>query len=238
MMSDNPLLSVQGLTVSYGDFTALRDISFELMPGTSLAVLGVNGAGKTSLARAVSGLVRARSGTVTFANTDVSRMYAHDIRRLGLAHVPEGRGIFPTLSVQENLRMSVRRIASPSERREAIQRGYELFPVLKDRRRQAAGTLSGGEQQMLSLAGALASNPSLLIADELSLGLAPKMLQAVLDTLREAQRLGITMILIEQFVQRAIEFADHVLILRNGTASWFGESSQAGENVLAAYLGA
>jgi branched-chain amino acid transport system ATP-binding protein len=230
------LLEVEDLRVAYGDAQALFGIDLEIAPGESVAVLGPNGAGKTTLAGALSGLVRPISGTVRFDGAEVSGWPAHRIGRLGLAHIPEGRGIFPALSVTDNLRMRLRRIGSPSERDAAVNRALEAFPVLGERRRQLAGTLSGGEQQMLSLAPVMAAPPRLLIADELSLGLAPMIVQSIFATLEQARSQGVTVLLVEQFVHRALAFADRAVILRRGRIIWQGKSAEAGPEVLARYI--
>jgi branched-chain amino acid transport system ATP-binding protein len=200
-------------------------------------VLGPNGAGKSTLARTVSGLVPATSGRVHFAGDDITGWPAHRIRRAGLTHIPEGRGIFPGLSVIDNLRVAVRQVGK-SERGSAMQRAFDLFPILAERQQQRAASLSGGEQQMLSLARALALTPRLIIADEMSLGLAPKMVDLVFESLASARREGVTIVLTEQFVHRALGFADHCLILHKGTVVWAGPSADAREDILDRYLGA
>ena len=201
-----------------------------------LAVLGANGAGKSTLARAVSGLVRPSAGRVRFDGHDITGMPAHRIRKLGLTYIPEGRGIFPGLSVLDNLRMAVaqeRRRTGPR----AIDRAIERFPVLGNRRSQRAGSLSGGEQQMLALARALAVSPKLVIADEMSLGLAPLVAESVFEGLEEARRSGITVVLSEQFVHRALAMADSCVILTRGQVGWSGPASEAGQEVIDRYLG-
>jgi branched-chain amino acid transport system ATP-binding protein len=232
----SPLLETGQLRVSYGAAQALFGVDVRIAEGEVVAVLGPNGAGKSTLAGALSGLVRPVSGTVRFAGEDVTDWPAHRIGRLGLAHIPEGRGIFPNLSVAENLRMRLRRVGRPRERAEAVERAYESFPVLGGRRRQLAGTLSGGEQQMLALAPVLAAPPRLLIADELSLGLAPRVVQSIFSSLTRAREQGVTIVLVEQFVHRALAFADRAVILRRGRVIWEGPAGDAGPEVLARYL--
>src|SRR5215467_10007258 len=205
-MTDS-LLSVQGLNVRYASVQALFDVSIEVPEGSVVAVLGANGAGKSTLARAVSGLVPAFEGKVIFGGEDITSASPHEIRRAGLVHIPEGRGIFPGLSVSENLRMAVRRVGSAAERRSAVDRAYEMFPRLAERRSQRAGTLSGGEQQMLALARALAVPPKLIIADEMSLGLAPLVVDFVFESITAAAETGVTIVLIEQFIHRALALA-------------------------------
>ena len=235
-MSGSGDLVVEDLHVQYGPAKALFGISLEVTTGSVLAVLGPNGAGKSTLARAVSGLVPVTSGSVTFAGTDITRRPAHRIRRAGLTYLPEGRGIFPGLSVMENLRMATRQL-NRGDRAAATELAIELFPILGDRRRQRAGTLSGGEQQMLALARALAVDPTLIIADELSLGLAPIVADHVFEGLEHAREIGITVILIEQFIHRALELADRCAILSRGKVSWTGPSNDASDEVLKRYLG-
>ena len=231
-----PLLQVRDLDVRYGSSQALFGVSIDVAPGGVVAVLGVNGAGKSTLARAISGLVAPTAGRVTFEGKDITGLPAHRIRRLGLTYIPEGRGIFPGLSVIENLRMAVAQ-ERRSDRAAAIERAIERFPVLGKRSSQRAGSLSGGEQQMLALARALAVSPKLIIADEMSLGLAPLMAESVFEGLEEARRSGITIVLIEQFVHRALSMADSCVILTRGRVGWSGPASEAGQEVIDRYLG-
>ena len=177
-----PILEVRDLDVRYGTSQALFGVSLAVEPGTVVAVLGANGAGKSTLARAISGLVPPSAGRVTFDGRDITRHPAHRIRRMGLTYIPEGRGIFPRLSVVDNLRMAVAQ-ERRADRPEAIARAVERFPVLGQRSNQLAGSLSGGEQQMLALARALAVSPKLVIADEMSLGLAPLVAESVFEGL-------------------------------------------------------
>ena len=235
-MSD-PLLSVTDLSVKYASVQALFGVSLEVPEGSVTAVLGANGAGKSTLARAVSGLVPAVGGRIEFAGEDTTRWPAHRIRRAGLVHIPEGRGVFPGLTVQENLRMAVRRVGTAEQRQGAIARAFELFPVLGDRRSQRAGSLSGGEQQMLALARALAVPPRLIVADEMSLGLAPLVVDLVFENLERAASSGVTVVLIEQFIHRALALATNCVILRQGEVVWTGAAQGARQEVLDRYLG-
>jgi branched-chain amino acid transport system ATP-binding protein len=212
-------------------------VSLNVPPGSVVAVLGANGAGKSTLARTVSGLVPSFAGKVTFDGQDITKWHPHKIRRAGLVHIPEGRGIFPGLSVQENIRMAVRRVGSTDQRRSAAAHAYELFPALSNRRTQRAGTLSGGEQQMLALARALAVPPRLIIADEMSLGLAPLIVDFVFENIERASQTGVTIVLIEQFIHRALSLASECVILRQGTVAWTGPADQARQEVLDRYLG-
>jgi branched-chain amino acid transport system ATP-binding protein len=232
----DPILQVENLDVSYGSSKALFGVSLEVQPGTVLAVLGANGAGKSTLARAVSGLVRPSGGRVRFQGKDVTGMPAHRIRKLGLTYIPEGRGIFPGLSVIDNLRMAVAQ-ERRQDRPHAIERAIGHFPVLGQRSGQRAGSLSGGEQQMLAMARALAVSPKLVIADEMSLGLAPMVAESVFEGLEEARRSGITVVLSEQFVHRALAMADSCMILTRGHVGWSGHATEAGAEVINRYLG-
>jgi branched-chain amino acid transport system ATP-binding protein len=231
------LLSVQNLSVRYASVQALFDVSIDVPEGSVVAVLGANGAGKSTLARTASGLVPAFAGTVTFGGRDITKWHPHRIRREGLVHIPEGRGIFPGLSVQENLRMAVRRVGSSDQRKSAMTNAYGMFPVLADRRGQRAGTLSGGEQQMLALARALAVPPRVIIADEMSLGLAPLVVDFVFESIERASKTGVTIVLIEQFIHRALSLASECVILRQGSVAWTGPADQARQEVLDRYLG-
>jgi branched-chain amino acid transport system ATP-binding protein len=235
-MSD-ALLSVDNLAVRYGSVQALFDVSIAVPAGSVVAVLGANGAGKSTLARAASGLVPSFGGRITFDGQDITKAKPHEIRRAGLVHIPEGRGIFPGLSVQENLRMGVRRVGTPDERRNAVANAYEMFPRLADRRTQRAGTLSGGEQQMLALARALAVPPKLIIADEMSLGLAPLVVDFVFESIERAANDGVTIVLIEQFIHRALGLASQCVILKQGAVAWTGPADNARQEVLDRYLG-
>jgi branched-chain amino acid transport system ATP-binding protein len=231
------LLELVEVRASYGTATALFDVSLALPTGASLALLGPNGAGKSTIARCISGLVGIDGGSIELGGTTISGKRAHHIRRLGVSYVPEGRGIFPGLTVAENLKMAVRWLDGRRTKAEAVERACELFPVLGQRSRQAAGNLSGGEQQMLSVAGGLAVSPRLLILDELSLGLAPMVVDALFEGLGTAVKGGTTVLLIEQYIHRALEFCDECAILRKGSIQWSGPSSEAGDEVLRRYLG-
>jgi branched-chain amino acid transport system ATP-binding protein len=230
-------LVVDRLNVGYGPHQALFDVTLTVGAGRALAVLGANGAGKSTLGRAVSGLVPVQRGRVQFEGTDITGWAPHRVRRAGLTYIPEGRGIFPGLSVIDNLRMSVRQVGGRTQRQEAIDRAIDLFPVLGERQQQRAGSLSGGEQQMLALARALAVSPGLIVADEMSLGLAPLLVNVVFESLAKAREQGITIILIEQFIYRALEFADDAVILSRGVVGWSGPVSEAGSEVISRYLG-
>ncbi len=230
-------LSVHGLEVRYGEALAVAGVDLEVAAGTAVAVLGANGAGKSSLAAAIVGAVPVARGRVHIDGTDVTAWAAHRVARLGIAFVPEGRGIFPHLSVADNLRALLRAAVEPAERADALGRALSTFPVLRDRARQLAGTLSGGEQQMLALARVLAAPPRLLVADEMSLGLAPKLVDLVFESLARAKAQGVTILLVEQYVDRALELADTAVVLRQGRVDWHGPSTEAREHAVSGYLG-
>jgi branched-chain amino acid transport system ATP-binding protein len=232
-----PLLRVADVEVAYGEARALFGVSFEVREGSVTTVLGANGAGKSSLAAAVAGVVRPSAGRIEFDGQDITGRSASSICKLGLAFVPESRNLFPHLTVKDNLWGQLRFSLPRAQRKDAYDRALALFPVLAERRRQAAGTLSGGEQQMLSLARVLAAAPKLLIADEMSLGLAPKMVDLVFESLATARDEGVTVLLIEQFVERALAFADEAVVLRHGLVGWQGPAADAGDELLAEYLG-
>jgi branched-chain amino acid transport system ATP-binding protein len=235
--SAEPLLAIENLTVRYGLATAVRDLNLSVQQGQALALLGVNGSGKSTVARAISGLVPAAAGRISFDGHDITGWPAHKIRRAGLIYLPEGRGIFPDLTVVENLRLLAGVNKSRSERAATVDRAMELFPALKLRAKNHAAMLSGGEQQMLSLARALTTSPKLIVADELSLGLAPKMVDTVFESLELLKGTGATIILIEQYAARALKFAEECALLQRGRLSWHGESRAATNEVIAGYLG-
>ncbi len=231
-----PLLKVSNLNVHYGPAQALSSISFELGATKSVAVLGSNGSGKSTLARVLSGLVMPTSGTIEVEGRNLTNKQGHVWRRAGIVHLPEGRGVFRGLSVIDNLRMGLA-AEKDIDKSAAIDHAVELFPVLGQRRRQLAGTLSGGEQQMLSLARALMVQPKIVVADEMSLGLAPQLVDVVFDGLRRALDSGVSIIMIEQFAARALDFADDALILKRGSLAWSGPASRVGDELVRSYLG-
>jgi branched-chain amino acid transport system ATP-binding protein len=235
-VSARPLLEVTDLQVSYGPAGALFGVDLSVGPGETVAVLGPNGAGKSTLGRSICGLVPSTGGSLRFDETDITGSPAHRVRALGLVYIPEERGIFPGLSVSDNLRMAVG--GQPrSSRSAAIDRAMEQFPVLGARGNQRAGSLSGGEQQMLALARVLAVDPRLIIADELSLGLAPLIVESVFENLKMVKDQGTAIVLIEQFVHRALELADTCVILNRGKVRWTGNAKGAGPEILDRYLG-
>jgi branched-chain amino acid transport system ATP-binding protein len=226
-----PVLILENVNASYGPYRALFDVSFKVPAGGVLALVGSNGAGKSTVARTVTGLVTASSGRIVFADTDITKMPAYKIARLGMAHVVEGRGVFASLTVEENLTLAFRQRAGRKLLAGNLDRAYAAFPILGERRRQRAGTLSGGQQRLLSLAKVLVVPPHILIADELSLGLAPVVVDAVYDGLKEINRNGTALVVVEQQVSRALELADCAVVLDRGCVAYQGEPSGAGKAV-------
>jgi branched-chain amino acid transport system ATP-binding protein len=208
------MLQVRGLKVSYGDLPALWDVAFEVRAGELVAMIGPNGAGKTTTLKAVLGLVRCQAGEITFQERLIHHQPPHRRVRLGLALVPEGRHVFPYMTVQENLELGASR--ARGEGVQALERSYALFPILAERRQQLAGTLSGGQQQMLAIGRALMSSPRLLMLDEPSLGLAPLVVDHLYEKIHELKAVGLTILLVEQQVYGALELADRAYVLETG----------------------
>lgn len=232
-----PLLRLRNVEARYGRFLALSNISL-IVPETSVvALLGPNGAGKTTMLRTISGMLPPAAGEVIFDAHRIDALPDHRIARLGLAHIPEGRGIFPGLSVRENLLMAGYGASDGAASR--VGRAFELFPVLQQRMSQTAGTLSGGEQQMLSLARAVITNPRLLMIDELSLGLAPRLVSQLFDNVQAIRDSGTTILLVEQYVRHALRLADIVVILHKGRIRFIGEPGELehDERLVESYLG-
>ncbi len=233
------LLQVRGLQASYGDLQVLRDIEFSIEQGGVTTLLGANGAGKTTTLRALCGMVR-RRGEIRFEDREIGRMSTEDIVRLGIAHVPEGRGTFGSMTTEENLHLGAMTRASNSDIGADVERCYHYFPILKQRRTQQAGTLSGGEQQMLAIARALMLRPKLMLLDEPSFGLAPMIVRQIFDILAELKRnSGVSMLIVEQNASLALELADHAYLIETGRIVMSGEARAiaADESVRAAYLG-
>jgi branched-chain amino acid transport system ATP-binding protein len=224
-----PTLDVRDIEVQYGPFRAIFGVSFSIGRGTTVALLGPNGAGKSTIARTISGLVRPSKGSIIFDSTDISRTSAWKIARLGITQVPEGRGIFSSLSVSENLQLALRCQSSKSQVASLLNQAYETFPRLGERALQLAGTLSGGEQRILALARVLLIPPKLLIVDEMSLGLAPVIVDEVFAGLSAIKELGTSILLIEQHVNRALEFADQAVVLSKGEVILAGPVSELGD---------
>jgi branched-chain amino acid transport system ATP-binding protein len=224
-----PLLELQDVDAAYGPFRAIFGVSFALYPGRVLALLGSNGAGKTTIARVCSGLLAPTAGKVRFDGEIVSGLRPYRYARLGIVHAPEGRSVFASLTVQENLELTFQRTRGRAEVGAALEQAYTLFPRLGERRRQTAGTLSGGEQRMLSLARVLVEQPRLLIADELSLGLAPIVVDEVYRTLERIRDAGTTLLLVEQHVHHALAVADDAIVLVKGEVAYSGPVSELGD---------
>ena len=234
------LLEVHDLYVAYGKIEVLHGLDIEVKEGEIVALLGSNGAGKTTSLRTISGLVRARRGRVLFAGGDITRLGAHQIVARGIGHVPEGRRIFGPLSVEENLRLGgylMRR--DPAEIAARLRASYEEFPRLAERRQQLAGTLSGGEQQMLAIARALMVKPRLVVLDEPSMGLAPKLVRAIFAIIGRIRAQGTSVLLVEQNVRQALRIAHRAYVLESGRVVLAGTAAQIADNpqVRAAYLG-
>ncbi len=234
-VSPEPALELEGLTVSYGGLRALSGVSLVVPAGAVVALLGPNGAGKSTTLRAVSGLVRSEAGQIRVGGIRVDRRPPHAVARLGVVHVPEGRGVFPSLTVAENLEMVRTAVAGGVD---PVGGAVELFPVLGSRLRQTAGSLSGGEQQMLALARALLCRPRLLLVDEISMGLAPLVVDRLFEALRDRAAAGTPILLVEQYVEAALELADFVYVLDKGRVVDVGEPADIRRGgLLGAYLG-
>jgi branched-chain amino acid transport system ATP-binding protein len=229
------LLEVKNLEVHYGGIRAVKGIDLEVAEGELVCLIGANGAGKTSTLKAICALLPGRSGTVRYAGEDVSRAQVHQLPRKGLVMVPEGRGIFPQLTVEENLRMGAYARGGVGE----AEKQYATFPRLKERRTQVAGTLSGGEQQMLAIARALMSEPKLLLLDEPSMGLAPMMVARIFEVIAEIGKRGVTILLVEQNALLALELANRGYVMESGEISLSGPAADLLNNprVREAYLG-
>ncbi len=240
-MADNKvMLSVKDLEVYYGSIHAIKKVSFEVREGEIVTLIGANGAGKTTTLHAISGLVKAKSGELDFCGSNLRSMEAHRIIRLGLAQVPEGRRIFASMTVQENLEMGAYIRRDSANIQKDFDRIFERLPRLKERRRQIAGTLSGGEQQMLAIGRALMSNPKMLLLDEPSMGLSPLLVNEIFSIIRDVNQSGMTVLLVEQNAKQALEIANRAYVLETGTISMSGTASDlaADPKVRAAYLGA
>ncbi len=239
MSTTPPLLAVHGLSAAYGRVTALWDVSFEVPERQIVTLLGSNGAGKTTALRALSGLLPPHAGLVELEGRDITRLSSDQIVDLGIVHVQEGRHLWPRMTVEENLELGAYLPRARVKRRDNLERVYTLFPRLKERRRQQAGTLSGGEGQMCALARGLMAMPRLLMLDEPSLGLAPRLVAEVFETIRALRADGITVLLVEQNVSQALSLADGGYVLETGRTVLHGPSEQllADPHVRTAYLG-
>ncbi len=232
------ILQVDSINVYYGAIHAIRDVSFKVDEGEIVTLIGANGAGKSTTLQTVSGILHSRTGSIDFCGENIAKVPAHKIVEKGLAHVPEGRRIFQQMTVQENLEMGAF-TAEPSTIPGNLEMIFEQFPRLKERRKQIAGTLSGGEQQMLAMGRALMSNPKLLMLDEPSMGLAPILVEQIFEIIQRLNEAGTTILLVEQNAQMALSVAHHAYVLETGsvTLSGTGDELAASEQVKKAYLG-
>lgn len=238
-MADSPLLDVQGLRVAYGDVQALWNVSLTIGPGEIVALVGANGAGKTTTLRAISGIVRVIGGSICFGGDELSHLSSHEIVELGVVHVPEGRQLWPGMSVEETLRLGAYATRARSHSEETMAEVFGLFPRLLERRKQHADTLSGGEQQMCAIARGLMARPKLLMLDEPSLGLSPMMLAEVFQTVKRIAAEGVTVLLVEQNVEQALALANRGYVLDTGSVvlSGSGRDLLANDAVRKTYLG-
>jgi branched-chain amino acid transport system ATP-binding protein len=233
------VLELSGVTAGYGAFTALWDVSLRVATGEAVAVVGPNGAGKTTLLRAISGLIAPRGGRVIFEGTELAGRPPYEVVAHGIAHVPEGRRLFPQLTVAENLKMGAYLPTARAHFRESLARVYALFPVLAERQAQRAGSLSGGEQQMLAVGRALMSRPKLILFDEPSMGLAPVMVLRLFDLIRRVREEGYTILVVEQNVRQVLKLVDRAYLLEVGRIKIEGRAADLAEQdfVRQAYVG-
>jgi branched-chain amino acid transport system ATP-binding protein len=237
------MLSIQNLHAAYGKVEVLHGISLDVPKGKLVTLIGSNGAGKTTTMRAISGMIKPKGGSVTLAGQDITGMESHQIARAGLAHSPEGRRVFSTMSVTDNLLLGafprLTRARPKGDVKHDLDKALDLFPRLKERRHQLAGTLSGGEQQMLAMARAVMLNPEVILLDEPSMGLAPILVEEVFRIITRLKAEGVTMLLVEQFAAAALNVADYGYVLENGSISVHGpaHSLKTDPKVIAAYLG-
>jgi len=233
------VLTVKDLFVNYGAIEALRGVSLEVPDRQVVALIGANGAGKTTTLRAISRMLRPVSGSVRFQGEEITRLQSHEIVARGMAHAPEGRGIFPNLTVRENLDLGAFLRTDAAGIAEDLEKSFSLFPILKERMHQVGGTLSGGEQQMLAVARALMSRPKLLLLDEPSLGLAPQVVERIFQVLRDVSQSGVALLLVEQNAHKALQIANHAYVLETGEVVMQGTGQEllASPEVRKAYLG-
>lgn len=233
------LLSVENLSINYGAIEAVKDVSFRVEEGEVVTLIGANGAGKTSILRTISGLVRPKSGRISFLGEDIHKSQARKIVAKGLSQVPEGRHVFAGLTVMENLEMGAFLKKDKADNQKTLKMIFDRFPRLEERKHQDAATLSGGEQQMLAMGRALMSKPKLLLLDEPSMGLAPIFIQEIFDIIQDIQKQGMTVLLIEQNANKALSIADRAYVLETGKVVLSGKGSEllASDQVKKAYLG-
>ena len=232
------MLKVENINVHYGVINAIKNVSFEVNKGEIVALIGANGAGKTSIMHAISGLIKTSSGSISFLDEDITKLPAHKVISLGLAQVPEGRRIFAQLTVQENLEMGAY-LRTDNKVEEDLAKIYQSFPRLRERKRQLAGTLSGGEQQMLAMGRALMSKPKLLLLDEPSMGLSPILVNEIFKIIQEINEEGVTVLLVEQNANKALSIANRAYVLETGHITVSGDAKDVASNpkVREAYLG-
>ena len=233
------MLEVKNLSVSYGAIEAVKDISFTVNAGEIVSLIGANGAGKTTTLHTITGLVPAKSGSVMYNGVDLLKTHNNKIVTLGMAHIPEGRHVFTRMSVEENLEMGAFSLKDQSDLKKDLDMVYGLFPRLKERRNQKAGTLSGGEQQMLAMGRAMMSQPKLLMLDEPSMGLAPLLVEQIFGIIQSLHKAGTTILLVEQNAQMALQVADRAYVLESGaiTLSGLGHELLESDSIKKAYLG-
>ncbi len=233
------MLALSGVSAGYGSVPAVADVNIAVGEGEAVGLLGANGAGKSTTLRAISGLVRLTSGTITFLGTNIASLPPYKITELGIAHVPEGRQVFPELTVKENLEIGAYIPSAKAERSRTLDLVFNIFPVLAERRKQLAGTMSGGEQQMLALGRGLMLKPRLLMLDEPSLGLAPVVTDVTFQKIQEIHSMGTAVLLVEQNVSRALALVQRAYVLESGKVIMHGTSAELANNsqVQAAYLG-
>jgi branched-chain amino acid transport system ATP-binding protein len=233
------MLELRAISAGYGQFTALWDVSLRVDRGEAVAVVGPNGAGKTTLLRVISGLIAPRAGALTFDGAELAGRPAHQIVAHGIAHVPEGRRLFPALTVADNLKMGAFLPAARARFAESLERVYALFPVLAERRAQRAGSMSGGEQQMLAIGRALMSRPKIILLDEPSMGLAPVMVLRLFDLIRRVREEGYTILVVEQNVRQVLKLVDRAYLLEVGRIRMEGRAAELSEQdfVRKAYMG-
>ena len=232
------MLEVKNLSVSYGAIEAVKDISFTVNDGEIVSLIGANGAGKTTTLHTITGLVPAKSGSVMYNGVDLLKTHNNKIVTLGMAHIPEGRHVFTRMSVEENLEMGAFSLKDQSDLKKDLDMVYGLFPRLKERRNQKAGTLSGGEQQMLAMGRALMSHPKTILMDEPSMGLSPKLVKEIFSIIRKLHEQGITILLVEQNAKMALSIADRAYVLETGRITMEGDAKELlnNEQVRKAYL--
>ena len=233
------MLALSGVSAGYGSVPAVSDVSIAVGEGEAVGLLGANGAGKSTTLRAISGLVRLTSGTITFLGTNIASLPPYKITELGIAHVPEGRQVFPELTVKENLEIGAYIPSAKAERSRTLHLVFNIFPVLAERRKQLAGTMSGGEQQMLAVGRGLMLKPRLLMLDEPSLGLEPVVTDATFEKIQEIHAMGTAVLLVEQNVSRALTLVQRAYVVESGKVIMHGTSAELANNkqVQAAYLG-